>query len=197
MTTVQIRSAVVDGYVRAHGHASPLQVSDQNTLVFLGSAPAILSTLPPHVQLPKHLVYRSYITLQVSKIEGLFKALTSRGSYPMEEPDPIYLEPFRSVVWLKPTTDEEIEETQSDVFTLIVEIQENLKSGRQLSIQRGARAMSSLCTSLSYLEMDQESLTIAECAVDLYGTLNKTNEDVYGPHLAYALYLMSYSYVNS
>jgi len=99
-TTIQIRSAVADGFARAHGHASPLRVSDENTLAFLGSAPVILSTLPPHVQLSERLVYRLYITAQVGKIEGLFKALASCRSYPIEEPDSSHLEPFRPVVWL-------------------------------------------------------------------------------------------------
>jgi len=196
-TTVQIRSAVVDGYVRAHGHASTLRVSDQNTLAFLGSAPVMLSTLPPHVQLSERLVYRLYITAQVGKIEGLFKALASRRSYPIEEPDSSHLQPFRPVVWLTPSTDEEIEDVQSDVFALMVKIQESLKSGHQLSILRGARAMSNLSVWLSNLGMAQESLRIVWFAVDLYRTLSKTNEDVYGSHLANALGKFSYSYVDA
>jgi len=197
-TTVQIRSAAVDGYVRAHGHASPLRVSDQNTLVFLGSAPVILSTLPPNVQLSEHLVYRSYITLQVSKIEGLFKTVASGGSYPIEEPDSEHLRPFRPVVWLKPSSDEEIEAVQSDVFALMVKIQESLKNrDNRPSIQRGARAMSGLSVWLSNLGMSQEALAIVQFAVDLYRTLSKTNEDVYGSCLAHALCKMSYSYVDA
>ena len=197
-TTAQVRSAVADGFARAHEHASPHRVSDQNTLAFLGSAPVILSTLPPRVQLSEHLVYRSYITVQVSKIDTLFKALAFRGSYPIEEPDSFHLEPFLSFVWLKPSTDEEVEDVQTDIFTLILKTQESLKTrDNQPSIQRGADAMHKLSVWLSNLGMDQESLTIAHCAVDLYRTLNKTNEDVYGPRLAHALYLMSCSYVST
>jgi len=197
-TTAQVRSAVADGFARAHEHPSSLPVSDQNTLAFLGSAPVILSTLPPCVQLSEYLVYRSYITVQVSKIDTLFKVLASRGSYPIEEPDFFHLEPFLSFVWFKPSTDEEIEDVQTVVFSLILKIQESLKTrDNQPSIQRGADAMTKLSVWLSNLGMDQESLTIAHCAVDLYRTLNKTNENVYGPHLAHALYLMSDSYVNT
>jgi len=196
-TTVQIRSAVVDGYVRAHGHASTLRVSDQNTLAFLGSAPVILSTLPPHVRLSERLVYRSYITLQVGKIEGLFKALASRGSYHIEEPDSSHLKPFWTVVYLTPSTDEEIADVQSDVFALMMKIQESLKSGHQLSIQRGAQSMSDLSVCLSNLGMYQAALAIDQFAVDLYRTLSKTNEDVYGPRLAHALSRVSYNYIDT
>jgi len=195
-TTIQIRSAVADGFARTHGHGSPLRVSDENTLAFLGSAPVILSTLPPHVQLSERLVYRSYITVQVGKIEGIFKSLASRASYPIEEPDSLHLQPFLPVTGLKPSTDAEIEGVHSDAFALIVKIQESLKSRHNRpSIQRGAQAMSNLSVLLSNLGMDHESLKIVQFAVDLYRTLNKTNEDVYGPCLAHALCELSRSYV--
>jgi len=196
-TTAQIRGAVGDSYVCAHGHMSP-RVSDENVLAFLGSNPALLSNLPLHIQLPERLVYMSYITLQVGKIETLFQSLASRGSYPIEEPDSWHLRPFRSSTWLKPSTDEEIKDVQSNVFALIVKIEESLKiRDNRPSIQRGAYAMSSLSVWLSHLEMDQESFKIVHFAVDLYRTLNKTNEDVYGPHLVRALCQMCSCYINT
>jgi len=195
---VQLRGAVVQGFAAMHRQQTPLRVSVEDVVAFMGSNPGILSNLPPHIKLPERVVYRSYITLQVGKIETLFKALAARGSYHIEEPDSGHLQPFRNVIWLKPSTDEEIEGVQSDVFALIVKIQESLKIREdRLSIQRGAQAMSSLSVQLSILGMDQESLTIVQFSVDLYRTLNKTNEDVYGLHLAHALCNLSHSYVKT
>ena len=197
-TTVQIRSAVTNGYAGAHGHASPLRVSEENILAFLGSNAALLSSLPPRIKLPERLVYRSYITLQVGKIDALFKPLAASLSYPIEEPDSSHLQSFRAVIWLKPSTNEEIEDVQSDIFSLIAKIQESLKSKHnQLSVQRGAYAMSGLSAWLSNLGMVEESLTVVHCAANLYRTLAKANEDVYGPHLAHALREMSRSYVKT
>jgi len=195
---VQLRSAVVQGFAAMHRQQTPLRVSVEDVVTFMGSNPGILSNLPPHIKLPEHLVYRSYITLQVGKIDRLFEALASRGSYPIEEPDSEHLQPFRAVTWLKPSTEEEIEGVQSDVFALIVKIQESLKSrDDRPSIQRGAQAMLTLSVSLSNLGMDQEALSIVQFSVDLYRTRNKTNEDVYGPRLAHALCKMSHSYVDT
>ena len=191
-------TAVVQGFATIHRQQPPLRVSVEDVVAFMGSNPGILSNLPPHIKLPERVVYRSYITLQVGKIEGLFKVLASRGSYPIEEPDPLHLQPFLSVHGLNPSTEEEIEAVQSSVFALIVKIQESLNNRDvQPSIQRGAQAMSSLSSWLSNLGMDQESLTIDQFAVDLYRTLNKTNEDVYGPRLAHALYKMTHSYIDT
>jgi len=163
----------------------------------MGSAPTILSKLPPYIILSEPMVYRSFITVQVSKIDTLFKILASSGSYPVEEPDSAHLQPFLSVLRLQTFTDEERESAHSDVFALMVRIQESLKStNNQLSIQRGAFAMSTLSTLLFNLGMVQESLTIIQCAVDLYRTLNKTNEDAYGPHLAHVLRKMSHRYMD-
>jgi len=110
----------------------------------------------------------------------------------------LHLQSFRPVVYLKPFTDNQIEEVQSDVFALMVEIQESLKwRDNWLSIQRGANAMSRLSSSLCKLGMAEESSTIVQYAVDVYRTLVKTNEDVYGPHLAHALRLMSACYMKT
>jgi len=195
---VQLRGAVVQGFAAIHRQQIPLRVSVEDVMAFMGSNPGMLSNLPPHIKLPERVVYRSYITLQVGKIDTLFKALVSRGSYPIEEPDSLHLQLFRPVTWLEPSTDEEIEDVQSDVVALTVKIQESLNHrDDRPSIQRGAQAMSRLSSWLSNLGMDQESLTIVQFPVDLYRTLNRTNEDVYGPHLAHALCNMSHYYVKT
>lgn len=191
---IQLRGAMIPGPTAVYKHQSPVHVSDDSVLAFLGSTPVILSDLPPHVKLSERLVYRSCITLQVGKIDTLFKNLASKGSYPIEEPDFLHLQPFQLVIWSGPSTEEEIDDLQSNVFVLSAKIQESLKGRyKQLSIQRGAWAMSNLAVRLQNLEMFQESLTIARCAVDLYKTLTKTNEDVYGPCLANALRHMTAS----
>jgi len=167
-------------------------------MAFLGGAPRILSNLPPDVELSEDLVYRSFITIQVGKIDTLFKNLASSGSYPMEEPDSLHLQPFQSVIWLRPSSEEEIRNSQSDVFALIAKIQEGLKDNyHELSIQRGAWALSRLTVWLFHLGMFRESVTIVLCAVDLYRTLIKSNEHVYGPRLAHALRLLSGSHVQA
>ena len=197
-TTVQIRGAVTDGFARAQAQASPLRVSDDNVLAFVGSGPVILSNLPPHVKLSERLIYRSFITVQVGKIDTLFQKLASSESFPIEEPDSYHLTPFEYTIWLKPSTEEELEHVQSDVFALFANIQESLKNKHSgLSIQRGAMAMSNLTVWLSTLGMFQESFRIALCALVAYRTLTSTNEDVYGPRLAHALRLLSCSLVDS
>jgi len=195
---VQIRGALAQEAAVVHVDPS-LQISGNNILTFLGSTPTIMSDIPSHVKLPEDLVYRSYITLQVGKIVAIFKTLVLTGSYPHSQPDSLHpTGPLTSVVWLTPSTKEEIEDVRFTVFALIVEIQECLlRKDHRLSVQQDERAMSSLTVSLLNLGMAQESLTIAQCTVDLYKILVKADEDVYSPYLAFALRNLSASFAQS
>lgn len=195
----QLRGTMIEGFSSIRGQQSSLQISDDNVVAFMGSTPVVLSKLPPHVTLSEHLVFRSFITLQVGKISTAFKKLASHGSYPTEEPDSLHLQPPTLVFWLPPSTVEETEYVHSHAVSLTVKIQEDLaiRDDNQSSIQRGARAMSDLAVQLHNLGLFEESASIVRCAVDLYRTLAKTNEDVYGPFLALALRGMSMSLVRT
>jgi len=192
---VQIRGDMADGLTTVRREIATIRMSDEKITAFLGSTPAILSTLPPNIKLSENLIFKSYVRLHVGKIDEVIKHLASTQSYPVEEPWP--LAPRLPTVISEPYTQEEIEDLQDDVTAQLITIREHLKTKHnQLSILRGAWAMIKLSIGLRHLRMFEESVIIGLHAVDLYRTLAKVHPDVYTSHLIQALYSLSASFVS-
>ncbi|KAF9567228.1 hypothetical protein CPC08DRAFT_43680 [Agrocybe pediades] len=173
------------------------QVSDEKALEFIGSAPTVLSKLPPDVILSEHLVYQLNIRIQVGKVDSILKALSSQ-SYPVEEPDLFHLSTMKKIIGIPPFTPKVIDYMQSDILMKIIVLQRYLNKGvAAISVQKGARALNILAAAISQLGMQQEAVTLGRSVVILYRTLYRSNREVYAPRLALQLYNLSIGLMNT
>ncbi|KAF9567225.1 hypothetical protein CPC08DRAFT_814417 [Agrocybe pediades] len=179
------------------GKRSTHQVSDEKALEFIGSAPTVLSKLPPDVVLSERLVYQLNIRIQVGKVDSILKALSSQ-SYPVEEPNSFHLSTMKMAMGISPFTPEVIDYMQSDILMNIILLQRYLNMRvEEISIQRGARTMNMLTVAVSQLDMHEEAVTLGRWAVVLYRTLYQSNQEVYAPRLALQLHNLSINLMNT
>ncbi|KAF9554041.1 hypothetical protein CPC08DRAFT_767051 [Agrocybe pediades] len=195
----EIKNAITEGFAATGRQLSTLQVSDENMLAFMGSTRAALSTLPPGVTLSEDLVLKLYVRGHVHKIDNILRDLASKHSYVVEEPDARHSRPFivRSSISLN--TPAEVEYMRGKVVTDLIRVQQGLLEVEAggAPMQKGAWALNTLSVALDGLGMFSESLILCTWSVDLYKTLSKSARDVYAPHLALALYNLSYPFFNS
>ncbi|KAF4610196.1 hypothetical protein D9613_010366 [Agrocybe pediades] len=189
----ELKGAVSEGFSATSRQLSTLQVSDENVLAFMGSTPAVLSTLPPGVMLSEDLVFKLYVRGHVGKLDDILKNLASKHSYAVEEPDDRHTRPFNLQSSLLFRTPEAIEYARGNTVTELIGVQQdllNVEAGGN-SIQEGAQALRNVAIDLHQLEMYSESLIPCTWTVDLYKTLSKSHRDVYAPHLALAFYILA------
>ncbi|KAF9553168.1 hypothetical protein CPC08DRAFT_244094 [Agrocybe pediades] len=178
---------------------SALQVSDENMLAFMGSTPAVLSTLPPGVMLSEDLLFKLSVRGYVGKIDNILKNLASKQSYAVEEPDGRHNQPFGTHYTFPPRTPESIEYVQGNTFNELIRLQQsrlNVEAGGNPT-QEGAWALNQLSGDLSRLGMYSESLILSTWSVDLYRTLSISDRDVFAPHQALAFLKLALSYYNT
>ncbi|KAF4609982.1 hypothetical protein D9613_010354 [Agrocybe pediades] len=195
----ELKGAVTEGFVATGRQLSTLQVSDENVLAFMGSTRAALSALPPGVTLSEDLVFKLYIRGHVHKIDNILRDLASKHSYALEEPDARHSRPFSVRSSISLNTPAEVEYMRAKVVTDLIRVQHDLLDVEAggTPTQEGAWPLNTLSVALDGLGMFSESLVLCTWSVDLYKTLSKSARDVYAPHLALALYNLSYSSFNS
>ncbi|KAF4610193.1 hypothetical protein D9613_010369 [Agrocybe pediades] len=193
----ELKGAVSEGFSATSRQLSALQASDENVLAFMGSTPAVLSTLPPGVMLSEDLVFKLYVRGHVSKLDDILKNLASIQSYAVEEPDERHTWPFIPQSSFQFRTSEAVEYARGNTVIELIRVQQDLLDAEAGGnpIQEGAWALHNLAINAAQLEMRSESLILCTWTVDLYKTLSKSHWDVYVPHLALAFYsLASASY---
>ncbi|KAF4619722.1 hypothetical protein D9613_004940 [Agrocybe pediades] len=174
------------------------QVSDEKVLDFIGSAPTILSKLPPDVVLSEHLVYQLNIRIQVGKVDNTLKALSNQSAYPVEEPNLFHLSTMKTIIGIPRFTPDVVDYMQSDILMNIIQLQQYLNTHVDaISVQGGARTMNMLTVAISQLGMYEEAVTMGRWAIVLYRTLYQSNREVYAPCLALQLYNFSIDLMNT
>ncbi|KAF9544029.1 hypothetical protein CPC08DRAFT_770130 [Agrocybe pediades] len=195
----ELKGAVSEGFSATSRQLSTLQVSDENVLAFMGSTPAVLSTLPPGVMLSEDLVFKLYIRGHVGKLDDILKNLASKHSYAVEEPDDRHTRPFTTETSFLIRTSEAIEYARGNTVIELIRVQQDLldvEAGGN-PIQEGASALHSLAIDVARLGLHSESLILCTWTIDLYKTLSKSHRDVYAPHLALAFFNLACTSYNT